>query len=263
MNSFAAFAPFARHKMKTLKVLFTPADFAALPQCDLRRTACVVFDVLWATSTIVTALAHGAAAVIPVADITKAQAWRARQPDVLLAGERDGMRIRGERAGGNDFDLGNSPREFTPEIVRGKTIVTTTTNGTRALRACAASQAVLACSFLNLNATALALGGFSPENVLLVCSGTGEQAAFEDTLAAGAMAGLIWDESAAADSARMARELFLRFQADLAGAMIHSANARRLLARPDLCGDVALCLRRDCFQLAAEMRSGRIIQVPG
>ena len=244
--------------MKALEVLFTPAEFAALPRRDLRRTVCVVFDVLRATSTIVTALAHGAAAVLPVADIAEAQAWRKRQPDVLLAGERDGGRIRGELAGGNDFDLGNSPREFTPELVRGRTIVSTTTNGTRALRACAAAPTVLAGSFLNLAATARALGQLSPENMLLVCSGTGDAEAFEDTLAAGALVDLVWDESAAAGSARTARELFLRFQADLAGAMAHSANARRLLARPDLRDDVAFCLRRDVFDLTAAMKSGRI-----
>ena len=248
--------------MKSFEVLFTPAEFAALPQRDLCRTVCVVFDVLRATSSIATALARGAAAVIPVAEISEALAWRAKQPDVLLAGERDGVRIRGALAGGIDFDLGNSPREFTPEIVRGKTIVTTTTNGTRALRSCAAAQTLLAGSFLNLGATARAVEKLSPENVLLVCSGTGEAAAFEDTLAAGALGDSLWDESAATDSARMARELFLRFESDLVAAMRHSANARRLLAQPDLRNDVAFCLRRDCFDLALEMKSGRVAPVP-
>src|SRR5258706_2349070 len=134
-----------------IETILTPAEFAALAQRDLCAVACVVFDVLRATSTFVTALHNGAQGIIPVSEIAEAIALRKRQPDVLLGGERNGVRIS---AGGIDFDLGNSPREYTPGKVRGKTIISTTTNGTRALRACANAQTVLAASFLNLNATA-------------------------------------------------------------------------------------------------------------
>jgi 2-phosphosulfolactate phosphatase len=248
--------------MQTIEVLFTPAEFEALPRRDLSRAACVVFDVLRATSTILTALGNGAAAVVPVAEISEALAWRARQPGVLLAGERNGLRIRGAQTGGADFDLGNSPREFTADVVRGKTIVTTTTNGTRALRACAPAQTVLVGSFLNLAATARRLKQLAPENLLLVCSGTGEQAATEDALAAGALADLIWGDARGgiADSAQLAREFYRRFQDDLSAAMIHSANGQRLLASPELRDDVAFCLRRDVFQLVAAMNPAGIIQ---
>src|ERR1700722_6688529 len=126
----------------TLEVLFTPAEFAALAHRDLSQTVCVVFDIFRATTTIVTALANGAAAVIPVAEIADALAIRQRRPEVLLAGERGGLRIRAEFTGGIDFDLGNSPREFTADRIKNKTIVISTTNGSRALRACARAQAV-------------------------------------------------------------------------------------------------------------------------
>src|SRR5262245_17676042 len=108
--------------LQTIEVLFSPAEFAALPRQNLGETTCVVFDVLRATSTMLTALANGAQAIIPVAEITEALAIRQRQPDVLLAGEREGLRIRAERTGGVDFDLGNSPREFTASRVQGRTI---------------------------------------------------------------------------------------------------------------------------------------------
>src|SRR5262245_27463045 len=117
--------------MKTLEVLFTPADFDALTRRNLNDALCVVFDVFRATSSMVTALANGAAAVVPVAEISDALSIRRKQPDILLAGERDGVRILAPISGGIDFDLGNSPREFTRDAVAGKTIVTTTTNGTR------------------------------------------------------------------------------------------------------------------------------------
>src|SRR4051812_10101171 len=132
-----------------LEVLFTPADFATLGARNLSQTTCVVFDVLRATSSMVTALAHGAAAVIPVGEISEALARRRSDPEVLLAGERDGLRISGALAGGTEFDLGNSPREFTPDRVQGRQIAMTTTNGTRALRAAAGAMNVLIGSFLN------------------------------------------------------------------------------------------------------------------
>ena len=119
--------------MKSLEVILAPAELPGLAKRDLRDTICVVFDVLRATSTFVTALHHGAKAIVPVSEIAEALALRQQQPDVLLGGERDGVRIRAAQTGGIDFDLGNSPREYTPEKVRGKTIVSTTTNGTRAL----------------------------------------------------------------------------------------------------------------------------------
>ena len=73
-----------------LEVLFTPADFAALATRDLKNTACVVLDVFRATSTMITALANGASAIIPVGEISEALAIRKREPDVLLCGEREG-----------------------------------------------------------------------------------------------------------------------------------------------------------------------------
>jgi 2-phosphosulfolactate phosphatase len=248
--------------MKTLEVLFTPAELAVLPQRDLGGTVCVVFDILRATSTIIAALANGAAAVIPVEDIPEAQVWRKKQPEILLAGERQGVKICG-RAGEPDFDLGNSPREFTAEIVRGKTIVTTTTNGTRALRACKGAKTILVGSFLNLGATARRLRKIAPKNLLLVCSGTGEQAALEDVLATGALGELLEEDFAGgrtADSAQMARELYRRMGGDLPGAMRFSANGRRLLGMPELRGDVPFCLQKDVINLTADLGADGVIR---
>src|ERR1700704_4777335 len=137
---------------KSIEVLFSPAELSTLADRDLSQTACVVLDILRATTTMMTALANGAEAIIPVSEISEALAIKQQRPEVLLAGERNGLRIRANQTGGIDFDLGNSPREFLPEKVRGKTIVMTTTNGTRALRACVHAEAVLVGSFLNLRA---------------------------------------------------------------------------------------------------------------
>src|SRR5438105_57373 len=148
-----------------IEVLFTPADFAPLPQRDLSKATCIVFDVLRATSSMVTALANGADAILPLETIEEAITWRKKDRTILLAGEREGLRIRADLTGGIEFDLGNSPREFTGDKVRGRTIVMTTTNGTRALRACAKAQTVLVASFLNLNATVEMLRRDVPEEL--------------------------------------------------------------------------------------------------
>jgi 2-phosphosulfolactate phosphatase len=240
--------------MTSLEVLFTPADFSQLPQRDLSETVCVVFDVLRATTTMITALWNGAEAILPVEEIAEALAARQRQPHVLLAGERDGVRIGPELAGGISFDLGNSPREFTPAAIQGKTIVMTTTNGTRALRSCLNARVTMAASFLNLRATAEAIRGTSPPRLLLVCSGTADQAAYEDVLGAGALSDLVWQNyqgGPVADSAHMARELFLQSRGDLLSAFSRSRNARRLLSRSELRDDIAFCLQRDILPLVA------------
>jgi len=234
-----------------IDTLLTPAELPALAGRDLSDTACVVFDVLRATSTFVTALHRGAAAIIPVREIAEAVACRRQQPDVLLAGERDGVRIGAAQSGGIDFDFGNSPREFTADKVRGKTIVSTTTNGTRALRACAGGKMILAGSLLNLSATAKFLNKLQPEEVLLVCAGTAESTALEDVLAAGALAELLADELT--DSAEVARQTFLRLKSDLGSAIAGSRNGRRLCGIPELQADVPFCSQRDVFNLVALM----------
>jgi len=240
--------------IRKLEVLFTPADFEGLARRDLSRSTCVVLDILRATTSMTTALSNGAVAIIPVSDISEAVAIKKRRTDVLLAGERGGRRITADISGGIDFDLGNSPREFTSEKVRGRTIVMTTTNGTRALRACANAEHVLIGSFLNLRATVHWIRARLPSELLLICSGTFEQAALEDTLAAGALCEKLWPDYAGgqvADSAEIARRIYPLFQADLLGAMKHALNGRRLLNDPELRADVLYCVEREIVGFVA------------
>ena len=246
----------------TLETLFTPAEFEALRRRDLSNTVCVVFDVLRATTSMLTALHNGADSILPVAEIAEALALRAKHPGALLAGEREGLRIRAAQTGGVDFDLGNSPREFTPERVAGRHIIMTTTNGTRALQACLGARHILAGAFLNLDALARWIKHEQPLHLLLVGAGTFEQAAYEDTLAAGALADLVWGQfTHPADSAQIAREIYLAARADLSAAMQrHSRNAQRLLANPDLREDVGFSLQRDKVPFAAFLQDGVVAQ---
>ena len=127
--------------MRTLKAHFLP-DLTA-PE-KLAGGAVVVIDVLRATTVIAHALAAGARQVIPCLEVDEALRIAQTLPkgQAVLAGERDGLKI-------DRFDLGNSPAEFTPESVAGKTLVFTTTNGTRAMTYCRDARRVIIGAFVN------------------------------------------------------------------------------------------------------------------
>lgn len=245
-----------------IEVLFTPAEFRKLSQRELAETMCVVFDVLRATSTMVTALANGAEAFIPVAEIAEAIALRRERPNALLAGEREGLRISRALTGGSEFDLGNSPREFTPEKIKGRTIIFTTTNGTRALRACVGAEAVVIGSCLNLSATAEFVIRRKPRHLLFVCAGTGENAALEDTFAAGALCDQILASLPCEllDSAEIALRVYRQSHAALLEVIQCAQNGRRLLANAELQGDVAFCARRDSHAVTVVMGDDGIVR---
>tara|TARA_Y100001934_G_scaffold283541_1_gene404175 strand:- start:4622 stop:5383 length:762 start_codon:yes stop_codon:yes gene_type:complete len=247
-----------------IEATFTPADFSALGDRDISQATCVVFDILRATTSMNTALANGAAAVIPVATIEEAVAIRKERPDVLLAGERDGVRILADQSGGVDFDLGNSPREYTEEVVKGRTIVSTTTNGTRALRACTGAKHVFIASFGNLRAIADWIEQNTVSHLILVCAGTYEEAAYEDMVAAGALCEFVWAQFVTgyfSDAAEMARQIYRVMQRDVESAMQYSRNARRLLSMPDLKDDVQFCCQRENLRLIAALNEAGEIRV--
>ena len=246
-----------------LEVVLSPAEFATLQQRDLSDTVCVVFDILRATTSMITALANGAEAILPVAEISEALVLKQKNSNLLLAGEREGLRIRADLTGSIDFDLGNSPREFTAEKVSGRTIVMTTTNGTRALRACAGARMVLVSSFLNLRATTNWILERKPTRLILVCSGTHEEPALEDILAAGALCEKVWSNYAGghvSDGAEIARRIYPLLQFDLLDAMKSSRNGRRLLAHPELRDDVRLCVQRESISFVASLLPGGAVR---
>ena len=143
-------------------------------------TACVI-DVLRATSVITTALANGATQVVAVATTDEALQYRRQNASgVLLGGERNADKIDG-------FDLDNSPLRYTPEVVAGKTIVLTTTNGTLALSKCRRCRQTLVASLLNTSATIEYLSQQSCD-ITIVCAGTEGRFSLEDALCAGMIA---------------------------------------------------------------------------
>jgi 2-phosphosulfolactate phosphatase len=146
----------------------------------LTGSVVIVIDVLRATSTICQAIAAGASTVIPCLEIEEAlmAADAAGRSSVILGGERKGSKIPG-------FDLGNSPSEYAPDAVRGRTVVITTTNGTRAMHHARMAKRVLVASFLNLSAVVASVKDETRLDIL--CAGTDGEMTMEDFYAAGAI----------------------------------------------------------------------------
>lgn len=157
--------------------------YQRLPAGGCAGGIAVVIDVLRASTTMIAALAHGAARVVPVADVDEARRLAAEAgPAALLGGERGGVRIPG-------FDLGNSPLEYSAARVAGRTVVITTTNGTAALAAARGARETLVGAIVNRTAVAQSIRRLAgpDEHVHLVCAGTDGCVSAEDVLAAGAI----------------------------------------------------------------------------
>lgn len=203
----------------------------------------VVFDVLQATSSMITALARGAAGIWPVRTIEEAWALKEKHPAALLGGERHGDRIDG-------FDLGNSPLEY-GENVRGREIIATTTNGTIALRAVEHASCVLPASLLNIDAVAQHLDAQPSRGILLVCAGTFRETALEDILAAGMLISLL-PGRALTDAANLALALYQQEKSDLRAALSRARNGRALIAK-DRRPEIDWCAQASIYPLLAGM----------
>ncbi|MEM7416387.1 MAG: 2-phosphosulfolactate phosphatase [Gemmatimonadota bacterium] len=155
--------------------------FFTVPEIDgasVSGATVVVVDVVRATTTIIEALAQGARAIYPTESTEEAVriASSMGREDTLLCGERKGLKVEG-------FDLGNSPREYTPDVVGDKKLVMSTTNGTRALAAGREGARVLPCAFTNLGAVATAIA--SDEHIVILCAGQNDSFSLDDALCAG------------------------------------------------------------------------------
>lgn len=229
----------------------------AVDPTDVAGRTAVVVDVIRATSTIVTALANGARAIYPTVSTEEAikLASSLGRDDVLLCGERKGIKIEG-------FDLGNSPSEFVSETVEGKRLVMSTTNGTRAFLAAGGAERALAASFLNLAAVVDALA--DAEDVVIVCAGKEDHFSLDDAVCAGHLVRELQErtgeEATLNDAGTAALHLASRFAPD--EAFLRGTAAGRALVEIGLESDLSLCARRDRFDLVPEMVD-RMIRLPG
>lgn len=232
--------------MVRVDVAFTPA---ALPPAALAGATALVIDVLRASTTMVTAVAHGCLAMLPVAEVDEARRRARSLPGALLAGERGGDPPEG-------FDLGNSPLEFTRERVGGRTIVFTTSNGTRALLAARPATAVGVAGFVNLTAAAdWALG--QGRRLVIVCAGELGSRSVEDETCAGLLVDRVLTtdpEAVVGPAALEAADAARPYAKDLARLAQDAPHARKL-ASHGRSPDVTACLTRDAFCLVPLYRA--------
>ena len=228
----------------------SPVEIDTLSERDLSATTAVVFDVLRATSTMVTALANGAAEIYPVASIPEALELKNMMPRALLAGERRGVCFDG-------FDLGNSPLDCRkPGSDR---IISLTANCSAALRACTGAGRVLIGSLLNMGALVGHLKAEDPESVLLVCAGTVREPAIEDLFAAGMLCSNL-PEAAMSDAAKITASVFRKYQEDPMHCLHESRRGRELMADGQR-EDIRWCAHRSLYAVIVEMRDGVIFKL--
>jgi 2-phosphosulfolactate phosphatase len=219
-----------------------------------------VIDVLRASTTIAAALANGARAVIPFesADDAARRAKSFGRTEVRLAGERRMQRVTG-------FDLGNSPREFAPEAVAGRTVLLATTNGTPALVGITGAVDVVVAAYVNFTVvTALlrsALRGGT--DVSIVCAGQDRHFSLEDAACAGRY--VRWVTKALSDVGRndaaQACTLMDRHYKDNRARVFADSTHGRALAEAGFAADLVLAAELDRYAVVPLYRDRQITKL--
>jgi 2-phosphosulfolactate phosphatase len=232
-----------------IQVALCPSEIRRISATDLTEVTAVVFDVLRATSSIITGLASGVEAIIPVRSVEEARARKLKDPDLVLAGERGGLPPEG-------FDLGNSPEEF--KKLQGRRVVMTTTNGTAAIESVQTASKVLIGALLNIDALADYLFTHPPRSLLLVCAGTGEEFSLEDAVAAGALVARLSDDQRLSDSALITRSLYEQVGDEIYEWLRQTQNGKAL-RKIGKDADITWCARLSIFDLVCQLKGDKII----
>ena len=223
------------NEKRQIRVCLTPALF---PLYADRKSIVVVVDVLRATSAMCTAFKHGIDRIIPVSTLEEALDYR-DVDDVILAAERNGKQVRG-------FDFGNSPLQYQENDVKGKTLVMTTTNGTKAINIAKRDHQVVIGSFLNIDALTDWLAN-QHKDVVVLCAGWKNDFCFEDALFAGALSEKLLKTKlfdSDSDSANGSRMMYIRAKSDMFRFLGISQHRKRLI-HLNIEEDIKFCLQEN------------------
>ncbi|WP_211745175.1 2-phosphosulfolactate phosphatase [Paenibacillus sp. Marseille-Q4541] len=219
---------------------------------DVIHRSAVVIDVFRTTSTIVTALSQGATCIIPVETVP--QAKQLGLDGMFLGGERFCKKIAG-------FDAGNSPLEYTKELVEGKKGIMTTTSGTRALIKAGKASYIFSAAFLNAKACAQVLLDLELD-IALLCAGQQDRLSMEDALCAGLLIEYIQQSSTQPvrlnDLGLVVHQAYLGSEASLRETLKESSEAKRL-TKQGREEDVDYCLTKNLFTLVPVMEDQSLI----
>lgn len=215
----------------------------------------VVIDVLRATSAICAAMHHGVKSIIPIASLE--EAFEYKKKGFIVAAEREGQVVEG-------FKFGNSPFAYMDPAYKGKTIVMTTTNGTKTINVAKKdAKTIVVGSFLNMDVLAEWLIQQN-KNVLLLCSGWKDKFNLEDTLFAGAIAERLLDSlkfESHEDSSIAAKYLFISAKSNYFG-FLKSSSHRRRLKKLNLNRDIIYCLTPNQTPVVPILKNGAIVNLP-
>ena len=233
--------------------LHTCISPALLHLYDVSNSIVVIIDVFRATSTIASALYNGAKCVIPVDSVPKGIEI-SRRIGGIAAGERDGMIAEG-------LQHGNSPLEYDREFIEGKTLVLTTTNGTRLLQMALDKSAdtIISGSFPNLSAVCDFLAR-EKKNVILGCAGWKDRFNLEDTLFAGAVISNLHKYfTIRCDSSLMAETMYAKYKNKLVDFAPKLTHYHRLVERFGLIEDIRYCLTPDGANVLPVYEDGKLV----
>jgi 2-phosphosulfolactate phosphatase len=237
-------------------------EFAEGEFClDFGGKLAIVADVLRATTTITTALANGARQVIPAKSIAQAFEFFTRYPQALLCGERNGLIVEG-------FHLGNSPRDYTAEKISGRTLIFSTTNGTRALSLAEGAKTVLLACFNNAGAVAQKavdkLAGIAQAEIIMLCSGKLGRFCIEDAVCCGCVIDKLVScykpagkAAELTEGARTALQLYRLHKKNLLD-MLSKSQHGRYLATLGLLPDLEYAARIDSISAVPSFSNGNI-----
>lgn len=231
--------------------LFTPSE---IDESAVKGKTVVLIDVLRACTTVAYAMAGGCERIIPVATLEAATNLAASldKKVTLLGGEREGKRIDG-------FDLGNSPLEYTSDVVKGKTIILATTNGTKAIAMSQGAKEILIASFVNMSSVIDYMCDLKGGSLTITCAGESNRFALEDAVCAGMLIDRLSnnEEVELSDGAHAARLLY-RDSKDSIAALLKTCEHGRYLESLGFGKDLDVCGKVDSLKILPIAIDGRI-----
>ncbi|MDB0025558.1 2-phosphosulfolactate phosphatase [Flavobacteriales bacterium] len=236
--------------MNRIEVCFSPGEYHLYQEnFDL----VVVLDVLRATSAICTAIEHGVKEIIPVATVEEARELQAK--GYIAAAERGGQIVEG-------FDLGNSPYSYMDPQLKGKSVVLTTTNGTKAIDMARSKETVVVGALNNLNALCDWLIE-QERDILVLGSGWKDKFNLEDTICGGAIADqcLASGKFYADEDSTVAAKFIFRSSRDNMFAFLKASSHRRRLRALNLNEDVKYCLTPNNCTAIPVLKNGSLVQL--
>lgn len=241
----------AKNETPTLNTVLSPS---LLNLYDVSDCTVVIIDILRATSTIAAALFNGAKSVIPV-DSVAGCIKLGKQMEVITAGERNGKIAEG-------LQYGNTPLQYTENFIKGKTLVLTTTNGTKLLHKALAANAdtIITGSFCNISSVCDYLVK-KKSNVILACAAWKNRINIEDTLFAGAVINRIKENfNINCDASQIAESLYLQANGGLLDFMKEKkASHYHRLMNFGLEKDIQFCLTKDNANILSIYSGGRLV----